>query len=351
MTDITLKRFGSDFRVSESLVTAAVDAYSAESPFQYFRLTKRGYTTFEAVDIVADFLNLPTYAVGYAGLKDEDAITEQYLSVAAKVEPPQLDRFNGSHNHGHTADQPFLELRHHSYNANGLEAGHLDGNSFRIIVRDIDEATADRLSETKGRNNFFFINYYDTQRFGVPDGPKQTHLIGEAVLAKDYERAFTLLAESQSPEAKKCMEHRGTPEQFFADLDQRRVAFYLSAHSSAQWNRVVMSLVDRWCGDNRAAIHRHGIEYLFPSSAGSIRRILASEPETPYDSYRWRDGEMVRYASRRPVVMQTQIRVTDVSSDDLTPGGWCGELMFFLSSGCYATTAVSQFFHQLRQQR
>lgn len=233
-----LKRFPSDFRVSEVLLPAVVEP-STDS-FHYLRLTKSGYTTFEAIDLVASHLGLASSQVGYAGLKDEDAVTDQYLSIAGFVAQREIDRFNHLYlAGGYQSEAPFMQLQHHCHSDRGLEAGELDGNSFRIVVRDLHEDRANRLADVKSRYNFFFINYYDTQRFGVPHGPKQTHLIGQAISVKDYATAFRLLKSSCSPEAAKCAEFTGTPEDFFGHLDQRRVAFYLSASSSATWNEQV----------------------------------------------------------------------------------------------------------------
>src|SRR6266511_1372645 len=70
-----------DFLVVESMALRL--RHDGRGGYQYLRLRKRGHSTFAAVATVAAFANLPPREVSYAGLKDEDAVTDQYLSVPA----------------------------------------------------------------------------------------------------------------------------------------------------------------------------------------------------------------------------------------------------------------------------
>ena len=344
--EYTLKRLPSDFQVSEVLIPRAVE--KSISSFHYIKLFKRGYTTFQATDLVAKSLNLPSSSIGYAGLKDEDAITEQYFSMPRPVTSTEIASFNSENAPVDESSQtPFIRLQHHSYSDYGLEPGALDGNSFRIVVRGIHGNAAARLRQLQSRFNLFFVNYYDTQRFGVPGGPKQTHLIGAAISARDYETAFTLLERSGSAEAALCVNHKGSAEEFFANIEQRRVAFYLSANSSDKWNKQVGQRLQEIDASNLVEISRDGIKYVISPTNEVVLRFLAQGSGLEYLNYRWRNGSMQSYLSQRPVVTQTQVRVTRVQPDELVPDRWQCELLFFLSSGCYATMAVTQFMHQI----
>ncbi|MFF2807141.1 tRNA pseudouridine(13) synthase TruD [Streptomyces sp. NPDC058000] len=345
-----LKKFPADFLVSESLVlpTTAPDAEGTH--YHYVRLRKRGYTTFEAIETLSGFYGLDARDIGYAGLKDEDAITDQLLALTVRLRSQRIEEFNtahgaGEHRPGHP---PFLLLRHHGYGPLPLGVGQLDGNSFHIVVRHLDQAQAERLNDVRGRRSLYFVNYYDTQRFGVPTGPKQTHLIGMALLAGDHGRALDLVRESGSPEADAARRFTGPAADFFSSLDQRRVAFFLSSHASSSWNRRVGDLVRARCADATVQEVRDGIPYLFPTTADGVLAVLQDGLGLRYDSWRWRDGKMTSSASARPVGVQTQIRIGDVAADESVPGAWKCTLKFFLGSGSYGTTAVSQFFHQLQ---
>ena len=82
---VKLKSIPSDFIVSESLILPTQFQNSHNELFQYAKLTKSRYTTFEAVGYIAKTLDISTNSIGFAGLKDEDGITEQYVSLPTKT--------------------------------------------------------------------------------------------------------------------------------------------------------------------------------------------------------------------------------------------------------------------------
>ncbi|MGW7574922.1 tRNA pseudouridine(13) synthase TruD [Streptomyces sp. NPDC054765] len=347
---VLLKKFPADFLVSESLVLPTTAPGADGAHHHYLRLRKRGYTTFEAIEALSAFCGLDAREIGYAGLKDEDAITDQLIALPSPLPPEHIERFNTTHGAGEhqQGDPPFLLLRHHGYGPMALGVGELDGNSFLIVVRHLDRAEAERLDGIRGRRSLYFVNYYDTQRFGVPGGPKHTHLIGQALLDGDHGRALELVRESASPEAAAAQRFTGPAARFFSALDQRRVAFFLSSHASFAWNRQVAELVRTNCDDASVREVREGIPYLFPTTATGVLGVLRDGLGLTYDSWRWRDGRLTSSASARPAAVQTQIRVGDVTEDESAPGAWKCTLRLFLGSGSYGTTAVGQFFHQLQ---
>ncbi|WP_329571314.1 tRNA pseudouridine(13) synthase TruD [Kitasatospora sp. NBC_01266] len=342
-----LKSIISDFRVSESMAVAVSDP--GPDTYHYLRLHKSGRTTFEAVDAVAEVCGIARADIGYAGLKDEDGVTDQFLTVAGQVPADRIEAFNTAHGHGSAPGSSVMRLRHHGHGEHPLHPGELDGNSFRVVARGLTREQAERLGACRGRQTFHFVNYYDTQRFGVPDGPKQTHLLGRALLAGDYPRALELLRDSGSPEGRLCADFEGEPEAFFAGLDQRRIAFYLSSHASDEWNAQVRALVAGSAAGDLVEEVRDGIPYVFVRRPGAALEVLRRGAALRCRSYRWRDGAMVESESARPPVVQTQLRVGEVGPDELAAGAeaWRCTLSFFLPSGAYATTAITQFFHAL----
>lgn len=336
--DITpiLKSRPRDFLVYESLALPLVSDPAA--PFRYLRLRKSGYTTFEAVEAVSTAFGIPRLDVGYAGLKDEDGVTEQYVSVPSPGP-------GGAFSSAEADPERFVELAPVGFGRTPLSIGRLSGNLFRIVVRNLTESAAKAVDSLGGRSNLFFVNYYDTQRFGVPTGPKQTHLLGGALLAGDHDAALDLLRASDSPEAPAALAHTGAAADFFAALDPRVRSFYLCAHSSALWNHELKARLAATTAPS-ALVHRDGIPYLFPTKRADVLGLLRQSPELDYLKYRWTGGEMRRSVSARPTVIQAHISVDGVRLDDeVRPGTWQCDLSFFLPSGCYATMAVSQFLH------
>ncbi|MGK5627811.1 tRNA pseudouridine(13) synthase TruD [Streptomyces sp. URMC 123] len=360
-----LKHVPEDFRVAESLVLAAdpdlgpapdtsrdtapdtstgtgtgAGPYGPREGFRYLRLRKRGYTTFEAIAVVARLLGVDPLGIGHAGLKDEDAVTEQTLSVpAAATEnaPAVLEHRDGDR---------WLTVGPQGRGAAPLRVGVLEGNAFRLVVRDLAPERAEALRE-RGTFDHFFLNYYDVQRFGVPGGPKRTHLLGRAILDEDWDTALTLLRESGSPEAARAREFTGAAEEFFARLDPRVTAFYRSAWESDRWNARLREAVAEACGGRQRDLTREGVPYAYADSPRSVLAVLAAVPSLPHVRHRWDGDRIVTEHSSRSTVIQTRIRVGEVTDDAYFPGRSSCVLSFFLPSGCYATAAMSQLWETL----
>jgi tRNA pseudouridine13 synthase len=130
----------------------------------YLNLTKSNMTTRDVVFGLERLLKLGRATIGYAGLKDKNALTTQTFSVpipsaayadviAAQVESGLNVRVNWARRH-----------------RNKLKAGHLLGNHFQIVVTDLNLPAAQALArttqivdrlQTTGVPNFF-----GPQRFG-----------------------------------------------------------------------------------------------------------------------------------------------------------------------------------------
>lgn len=144
----------------------------------YMLIQKRNLSTFDLVQILARHFGVPKNAIGYAGLKDKVAVTQQVMSV---------------HVPGRThADFPSirherLEVLWADMHANKLRVGHLRGNGFSIRIRNVEPTavlrarrTLERLAQTGVPNRI------GEQRFGHL---ANNHLIGRALLASDFKRA------------------------------------------------------------------------------------------------------------------------------------------------------------------
>jgi len=146
----TLRTTPEDFQVDE------VPAYlpSGAGPHLYLRVEKRGRTTRDALRELARALGVPDRDAGYAGLKDKEAVTTQWLSfpVAKDPDPAALEG-------------PGLRVLEVSRHANKLRAGHVRANRFALAVRGGDLGRAGAAAAAllaRGLPNFF-----GPQRFGA----------------------------------------------------------------------------------------------------------------------------------------------------------------------------------------
>jgi tRNA pseudouridine13 synthase len=162
-----IKVAAEDFEVEE------MPAYepSGEGEFLYLWIEKRGMGAEYFTRQIAQRLGIAAGEVGSAGLKDRHAVTRQWISVPASAEPnlPHLE----------SNDLRVLRVNRH---ANKLRSGHLHGNRFRILIRDvandIDVAGAAAAIVVRLQQQGL-PNFYGPQRFGH-DG--ETLQLGLALL-------------------------------------------------------------------------------------------------------------------------------------------------------------------------
>ena len=130
---------------------------------------KKNLSTWELCTLVAKHLTIKTREIGYAGLKDKNAMTKQYISLPKKFERA-LESF----------DHPDVKFLSRTYHKNKIHMGHLKGNRFFIRLKKVDPVAAQKIGEaleTIGR--YGMPNYFGYQRFGI-DG--ENYKKGEAIL-------------------------------------------------------------------------------------------------------------------------------------------------------------------------
>jgi tRNA pseudouridine13 synthase len=177
----SIKTSPDDFEVEE------IPAYepTGSGEFLYLWIEKRSMGAEYFQRQVAQRLGLKSGDVGTAGLKDRHAVTRQWVSVPATAEP-QLPHLEGDG----------IRVLRVSRHANKLRAGHLHGNRFRIVIRDLArdiDAQATAAAVVQRLREHGMANFFGPQRFGH-DG--ETLRIGLALL---HERPPPVLADGRRP--------------------------------------------------------------------------------------------------------------------------------------------------------
>lgn len=332
-----LKKFPQDFLVSESLILPPCPNV-ADARYSYLRMTKSGFTTFQAVEVISRHFNLTHNQISFAGLKDEDAVTEQMIAVEGRVSPASLTSFNGKYAEG---AQEFIRLIPCAVGDEGIRIGGLNGNGFRVVVRNLSPQFAGRCSAAR-RFTFHFLNYYDTQRFGVAHGAKVSHLIGEAFLRNDYKTALEILRKAGTPEARAALEFGGEPETFFRGLDPRLASFFKGSYTSNLWNKTLAQVVGQVCGQESYTLEHDGIRFLLTPKQSLVLSVLQRQRVLDHTKF-YEDKDGYKGAPEpRSTVVQTQIRCNSIEEDELHRGAFKCQFSFFLPSGCYATMCIKQ---------
>lgn len=141
-----------DFLVHEELGFSPGDG----GEHLWLLIRKRGWNTTDLALWLARQARLPLRAVGYSGLKDRNAVTEQWFSLHLPGKPDP--------DWSHWPDG--LELLQSVRHTRKLNRGTHRSNRFVITVRELDgdrDALAQRLDKVAGRG---VPNYFGEQRFG-----------------------------------------------------------------------------------------------------------------------------------------------------------------------------------------
>ncbi len=170
----SLRSVPEDFIVEEIPLE---DRGGTTGPYLICRLTKTNWELQHAVKEIAKRLGMSHRRIGWAGTKDRNAITSQWISLF-NVTPEQVANVR-------LKDIVLEPLRQSNEQ---LSLGELQGNRFELVIRGCEapdlaaSVTAINTTVAAGVPNYFGI-----QRFGAIR--PVTHKVGEWILKGDYEKA------------------------------------------------------------------------------------------------------------------------------------------------------------------
>jgi tRNA pseudouridine13 synthase len=355
-----------------------------------FRVTKRGLSTPAAVDRIARFLGVRPGEIGFAGLKDAQAVTSQWMSLEHD-DLRRLERFRDKQ----------VRIGDICWIGQKLRVGQLDGNSFIVRIRRVGKsqlAAAARIMDVLVRRGV--PNYFGAQRFGVRD---DNAMLGEALLrgrldeflgiylgrpregdSADIFAARSAFEQGRHEQALRLwprqLDHerrvlagflrRRRPEDAMAVIDKRLTRLYISAFQSAIFNEVLarrIEKIDQVLKGDLAERADSGELFLVhdpaaPKDAVRDFRISPTGPLVGYDGpmaqgrpgeieqdvlkrhgvslEMFRDDEPLKVVgSRRPLRFRPADTALRAGSDRHGP---FIELAFTAPPGCYATVLLEE---------
>jgi tRNA pseudouridine13 synthase len=377
-----IKEHIEDFVVEELPLYAPAGA----GEHTFFEIQKAGLSTFQAVRDLARALGVPQNQIGYAGLKDAQAITRQVLSVQG-VPPEAVTALN----------LPNIRILWAERHRNKLQIGHLRGNRFTIRIRGVEQSAlpaCQAILDMLARRGV--PNRYGPQRFGQRGDSAR---LGHAVARKDaqgfirsflggphpheterlqaarqrfeagqWQEALDLLPANMADERRALqvlIRTQGDTRQAYATVPKRLKMFLLSAYQSALFNRVLearLQTLDRVCAGDLAMIHPGRSIFRVEDEAAEQPRasrfeisptgpifgfkmmqasgqqgeleasILAAEGLTLED---WRIGEGIKARGERRA-LRFQVHTPELWYEDGLM------LRFWLPKGCYATIVLAE---------
>jgi tRNA pseudouridine13 synthase len=189
----------------EHFLVEEVPAYApaGEGTHTFLWIEKRGLTTFDAIARIARTFDVAARDIGYAGMKDKQATTRQWLSVPG-LDPERALGLSDP-------DVKVLEAARH---ANKLRLGHLRGNRFEVVLA--GTATDAEIAELRARFDAAGAagvpNRYGEQRFGA-DAANATRGLGllrGEHRERDKRKRKLMLSALQSAVFNRALELRAT---------------------------------------------------------------------------------------------------------------------------------------------
>jgi len=140
-----------DFQVDEELGFQL----SGSGEHLWLKIEKTGLNTIDVARLIAEKTATRIQDIGYAGLKDRQAITRQWFSVKSAADLSEAD-----------LARPGIQILEIQRNARKLRRGSHRGNAFRITLRDIAVDSRWIESVCSTLKTLGVPNYFGPQRFG-----------------------------------------------------------------------------------------------------------------------------------------------------------------------------------------
>lgn len=168
----------------KGMAKAVLGSESTKGQYLLCVLVKRNWDTFIAIQNIAQTLGISARQVQIAGIKDAKAVTAQHITIEdTSIE--DLSDFRVKD----------MEIRPIGYVRNKMSPYYLQGNSFRITIRNMRQSKTtirNRIMTTIAEINGLggILNFFGHQRFGTTR--PITHLVGKAIVNGDLKKAALL---------------------------------------------------------------------------------------------------------------------------------------------------------------
>lgn len=163
--DVHFAKNSRDFVVDE----IPLYEFSKEGEHLVLKIRKKDLTTWQMLQKISEVTGCKQRDFGYAGLKDKDGMTMQYVSMPKKFES-ELEDF----------EDDKIKIVEKIYHKNKIRIGHLKGNRFFIRLKKVGKVEALKLQKALEEiAKSGMPNYFGYQRFGIE---KDNFKLGKEIL-------------------------------------------------------------------------------------------------------------------------------------------------------------------------
>ena len=338
-----IKQIPEDFVVNEII---DLDV-SSNGLYAYYNLKKTDYTSVGALQALSKRFHIPLKFFGFAGNKDKKAITEQKISI-----------FKGSKNFEGSKFEN-IELKHLGNGKHPISLGDLQGNEFTITIRNIDENEIDKIKQFENKKicvdacenarshaRVHIPNFFGSQRFS-----KNNHLVGKAIVKKDFKKAVELILEndgSMEYEIKASIEsNKNNYIQALRLIPLKTRKLFVHAYQSYLFNETIKEfLKNKENFNDNLKIPIIGFEFEIdnaknPELKTIIKKIIEDEKINPRDFVIHPMPELTSEGNERDLFFElNDLKILEVNDDELNESKKKIKINFTLKKGCYATTLI-----------
>lgn len=344
--EFKIKSKNSDFQVKE-LFFLPEELPVKRSSYSYIEVEKENLTTFQLLEKLATFFCLSSEDISASGLKDEQAITRQIISVKFIITNTKINKIN----------QKLLEKRSKirlvrivGYGKKPITPKMLHGNEFKICIRNLDSEIVGKLENLIVNHKYQdCINYYDEQRFGTPDSCFNTHLIGRYLISREWKKAFEeYIKSTNGGDERKRVE--GTFSKSFSyeeaimQIGERKRDFFISSYNSYLWNQELNNTISQLKRSRKVEFPHIGKLHIPSSKDNELSSILSTK------SYAldWTNKKRICETKTRPVRIVAPVFFLNNVKDRIFPNKRALTISFALPTGSYATMFIKQLLLKSR---
>ncbi|RUM70821.1 MAG: tRNA pseudouridine(13) synthase TruD [Sulfurovum sp.] len=131
--------------------------FSGKGNYLILKIQKTDMSTWKLITVLAKATGANERDIGYAGLKDKNATSIQYISIPKQYEKDMYKNL--------TTER--IKILEQTYNKTPIKIGHLKGNRFSIVLHHMHQTDAKHFETiAKEMQEKGIPNYYGYQRFG-----------------------------------------------------------------------------------------------------------------------------------------------------------------------------------------
>ncbi|MBN2457567.1 tRNA pseudouridine(13) synthase TruD [Candidatus Woesearchaeota archaeon] len=332
-----IKQLPEDFIVKEKLDLKL----SENGTYNYYLLKKKGYSTFDAIELIAKKLRIMPKFINAAGLKDRQAVTEQTISISKGV------KRNYDFTYKKGDENRYVKLEFLGRGDERINIGTLDGNYFDLVIRNLSQEDVSKIPAASSGKRMLVPNYFDTQRFGRDS---DNHLIGRMLVKKRFKEAAEALAAKDAWGISEFLTK--SPGNFIGALrsqPRRILKFYVVAYQSYLWNSCVRKYIetmgDPVHNDDTFPMLGFDTEEDNDKKKEIIDEVCKKESINARDLIIRQMPELTLESQDRAVFAEAEELLFSAPEDDeLNSGMKKIKASFYLKKGSYATNVIKELF-------